>query len=102
MATRSIWMAETALESPPRLDRHLDAEWLEADGHGGFAMGTANLARTRRYHGLLLAATTPPTGRVMLVNGFDAWVETPAGRFPLAARSTSGYTAARNTGPGSG
>jgi glycine/D-amino acid oxidase-like deaminating enzyme/nitrite reductase/ring-hydroxylating ferredoxin subunit len=26
MATRSIWMAETALESPPRLDRHIDAD----------------------------------------------------------------------------
>lgn len=62
-------------------------EWLEADGHGGFAMGTANLTRTRRYHGLLLAATNPPTGRVMLVNGFDAWVETPAGRFPLSAQT---------------
>lgn len=66
---------------------HLDQEWLEADGHGGFAMGTANLTRTRRYHGLLLAATTPPTGRVMLVNGFDAVVETPAGRFPLSAQA---------------
>lgn len=61
-------------------------EWLEADGHGGFAMGNANLTRARRYHGLLLAATTPPAGRVMLVNGFDAWVETPAGRFPLSAQ----------------
>ncbi len=61
-------------------------EWLETDGHGGFAMGNANLTRTRRYHGLLLAATTPPTGRVMLVNGFDALVETPAGRFPLSAQ----------------
>ena len=38
--------------------------------------------RTRRYHALLLAATTPPTGRMVLVNGFDAWVDTPAA--PLA------------------
>ena len=28
--------------------------------------------RTRRYHALLLAATTPPTGRMVLVNGLDA------------------------------
>lgn len=61
-------------------------EWLEADGYGGFAMGTANLVRTRRYHGILLAATTPPTGRVMLVNGFDAVVETSEGKFPLSAQ----------------
>ena len=45
----------------------LNAEWLEADGLGGFASGTAAGIRTRRYHALLLAATTPPTGRVVLV-----------------------------------
>jgi predicted glycogen debranching enzyme len=50
-------------------------EWLEADGLGGFASGTASGIRTRRYHALLLAATTPPTGRMVLVNGLDAWIE---------------------------
>ena len=48
------------------------AEWLETDGLGGFASGTVSGIRTRRYHALLLAATTPPTGRMVLVNGFDA------------------------------
>jgi predicted glycogen debranching enzyme len=47
-------------------------EWLEADGLGGFASGTASGIRTRRYHALLLSATTPPTGRQVLVGGFDA------------------------------
>lgn len=61
-------------------------EWLEADGLGGFASGTAEGLRTRRYHALLLAATTPPTGRVALVNGFDAWIETPAGKFALTSQ----------------
>jgi predicted glycogen debranching enzyme len=60
------------------------AEWLEADGLGGFASGTVAGPRTRRYHALLLAATTPPTGRFVLVNGCDAWVATPAGRFALS------------------
>jgi predicted glycogen debranching enzyme len=60
-------------------------EWLEADGLGGFASGTANGIRTRRYHALLLTATTPPTGRVVLVNGFDAWIETPNGKFALTS-----------------
>jgi predicted glycogen debranching enzyme len=50
-------------------------EWLEADGLGGFASGTTSGVRTRRYHALLLAATAPPTGRMVLVNGFDAWIE---------------------------
>jgi predicted glycogen debranching enzyme len=61
-------------------------EWLETDGLGGFASGTSALVRTRRYHGLLLAATTPPTGRVMLVNGFEAWVDTPGGRYALSSQ----------------
>ncbi|HUR94972.1 MAG TPA: amylo-alpha-1,6-glucosidase [Gemmatimonadales bacterium] len=54
-------------------------EWLEADGRGGFASGTTLGLRTRRYHSLLLTATTPPTGRMVLVNGLDAWVDTDAG-----------------------
>ena len=63
-----------------------NAEWLETDGIGGFAFGTSTGIRTRRYHALLLAATTPPAGRMVLVNGFDAWIETPAGRFDLTSQ----------------
>lgn len=59
-------------------------EWLEADGLGGFASGTVSGERSRRYHALLLAATTPPTGRFVLVNGLEAWIETAAGRFALS------------------
>jgi predicted glycogen debranching enzyme len=61
-------------------------EWLEADGRGGFASGTSAGIRTRRYHALLLVATTPPTGRMVLVNGFDARVTTPAGSFALSSQ----------------
>ena len=61
-------------------------EWLEADGLGGFSSGTTSGVRTRRYHALLLTATTPPTGRVVLVNGFDAWVDTPTGAFALTTQ----------------
>ncbi len=61
-------------------------EWLEADGLGGFASGTASGIRTRRYHALLLCATTPPTGRYALVNGAETLVETPVGRFALSTQ----------------
>ena len=61
-------------------------EWLEADGLGGFASGTVSGIRTRRYHALLLVSRTPPTDRFVLVNGFEAWVETPAGTFPLTSQ----------------
>ncbi|HTW29333.1 MAG TPA: amylo-alpha-1,6-glucosidase [Acetobacteraceae bacterium] len=63
-----------------------EEEWLEADGLGGFASGTVGGPRTCRYHALLLTATTPPTGRFVLVNGIEAWVETAGGRTPLSAQ----------------
>jgi predicted glycogen debranching enzyme len=62
------------------------SEWIEADGLGGFAFGRVDGVRTRRYHAVLAIATTPPTGRVVLVNGFDAWVETADGRFALTSQ----------------
>ena len=51
------------------------SEWLEADGRGAYASGTVSGIRTRRYHALLMTATSPPTGRVALVNGVEAWLE---------------------------
>ena len=63
-----------------------NAEWLEADGLGGFASGTATGIRTRRYHALLLPAVTPPTSRTVLVNGVDAWIDTRGGTFALSSQ----------------
>jgi len=70
------------------LDIHVDTtrEWLEADGLGGFAMGTASGLRTRRYHGLLNVATRPPAGRIMLVKGYDAWLDSVLGRLYLSSQ----------------
>jgi predicted glycogen debranching enzyme len=64
-------------------------EWLEADGLGGFASGTVSGLRTRRYHALLLSATTPPTGRMVLVNGVDAFIDTTSGTFALSSQRYS-------------
>ncbi len=65
------------------------SEWLEADGWGGFANGTVSGLRTRRYHALLLVATTPPAGRMVLVNGFDAELETTTERVALTTQRYS-------------
>jgi predicted glycogen debranching enzyme len=62
------------------------AEWLEADGLGGFASGTVCGIRTRRYHALLLAATAPPAGRMVLVNGFDAEIDAGAGPVAISTQ----------------
>ncbi len=61
-------------------------EWLEADGLGGFASGTVSGIRTRRYHALLLTATHPPAARLVLVNGFDASVETANGNYAISSQ----------------
>src|SRR5690348_13648898 len=47
----------------------LRREWLVANGLGGYASGTLAGINTRRYHGLLVAALTPPVGRTVLVGG---------------------------------
>jgi hypothetical protein len=51
-------------------------EWLLTNGRGGFAMGTASGINTRRYHGHLVAAIDPPGGRMVLLAGIDAFVQT--------------------------
>ncbi len=60
-ASLPTYALETTGGDPRRL---LHAEWLLANGLGGFAMGTALGVPTRRYHGLLVAAATPPVGRI--------------------------------------
>ncbi|MEO7660599.1 MAG: amylo-alpha-1,6-glucosidase [Pyrinomonadaceae bacterium] len=46
-------------------------EWLETNGIGGYASSSVSGANTRRYHGLLVAATRPPLGRMVLLSKFE-------------------------------
>ncbi len=64
----------------------LDGEWLESDAIGGFASGTVAGYRTRRYHALLLTPRRPPSDRVVLVNGIEAWVDAAGASFPLSTQ----------------
>ncbi len=50
------------------LQPHLQQEWLLSNGLGGYAASTVVGCNTRRYHGLLCAATLPPVGRVMALS----------------------------------
>lgn len=58
-------------------------EWLVTNGIGGYAMGTVNLTRTRTYHGYLVAATQPPTKRVVLLAALDTWLDLEGYSIPL-------------------
>jgi predicted glycogen debranching enzyme len=49
-------------------------EWLETNGIGGFASATITGCNTRRYHGLLVAATKPPVGRFVLLSKLEETV----------------------------
>jgi hypothetical protein len=62
------------------------AEWLETDASGGFAAGTVAGYWTRRYYVLLLTARQPPSDRVVLVNGLEAWVTGAGGTWPLSTQ----------------
>jgi predicted glycogen debranching enzyme len=53
------------------LDRASRREWLETNGLGGYASSTICGMNTRRYHGLLVAATKPPVGRMVLLSKLE-------------------------------
>jgi len=60
-------------------------EWLVTNGLGGFASGTIAGARTRRYHGLLVAALKPPVERVVLVAKLEASARYDGSAFALGS-----------------
>jgi predicted glycogen debranching enzyme len=46
-------------------------EWLITNGIGGYASSTVSGANSRRYHGLLVAATHPPVGRLVMLSKLE-------------------------------
>jgi predicted glycogen debranching enzyme len=59
-------------------------EWLETNGIGGFASSTVAGANTRRYHGLLMAATEPPAVRCLLLSKLEETLIVGTQRFELS------------------
>ncbi len=91
----------TVLESPlvsfgreicGDLSAALRREWLVTNGLGGYASGTLAGVNTRRYHGLLVAALTPPVGRTVLVGGLVEWVSYDERRYPLSTHEYGDHT----------
>ncbi|MDF1556826.1 MAG: amylo-alpha-1,6-glucosidase [ANME-2 cluster archaeon] len=50
-------------------------EWIVTNGLGGYASSTIIGANTRTYHGLLVAALTPPVGRMVMLSSLDEEIE---------------------------
>jgi len=76
-------MIEFGREVTGDVDAVMRREWLVTNGIGGYAMGTPSGARTRRYHGLLVAAYHPPAERMLLVAALDTWIEIEGSKHPL-------------------
>lgn len=75
-----------------RLDEGLRREWLVTNGLGGYASGTVSGVNTRRYHGWLVAALTPPVSRTLLVGGAVEWGTYRGRRYALSTHEFAGGT----------
>ena len=65
-------------------------EWLETNGLGGYASSTILGLNTRRYHGLLVAATQAPAGRMVLLSKMEETVVIEGRRYDLSTNRYPG------------
>ncbi len=65
-------------------------EWLETNGLGGFSSSTIIGLNTRRYHGLLTAATKPPVGRIVMLSKLEDTLVIDGRRYELSANQYPG------------
>ncbi len=72
------------------LGSSLSREWLETNGLGGFSSSTVIGLNTRRYHGLLVAATKPPVGRMVLLSKLEEVLLIDGKPFELSANRYPG------------
>ena len=59
-------------------------EWLLTNGLGTMASGTVGDARTRTYHGWLVAALAPPGQRSLLLSHLEATLVVAQDSWPLS------------------
>jgi predicted glycogen debranching enzyme len=83
-------MIQFTKETCGDLDAALRREWLETNGLGGFASSTIIGLNTRRYHGLLVAATKPPVGRVVMLSKLEETLFIESQPFDLSANRYPG------------
>ena len=83
-------MIEMDQESCRNLETALSREWLETNGIGGFSSSTITGLNTRRYHGLLTAATKPPVGRLVLLSKLEETLIIDGRRYDLSTNQYPG------------
>ena len=65
-------------------------EWVITNGIGGFAASTDLGINTRRYHGLLIAATNPPGLRKLILSKVDESIELNGKKYDLFSNASQG------------
>lgn len=76
-------------------ERASELEWLETNGLGGWAGTTVAGVHSRRYHGLLVAATQPPGRRTVLLSRLDETLHVEGESFELSCNQFPGVVAPR-------
>jgi predicted glycogen debranching enzyme len=76
-------------------ERAAGVEWLETNGLGGWAGTTVAGAHSRRYHGLLVAATQPPVERTVLLSRLDEILHFGGDSYELGCNRFPGAVAPR-------
>ena len=74
--------------SDPELS--LSREWLETNGLGGFSSSTIIGLNTRRYHALLVVATKPPVGRLVMLSKLEETLILNGRRYEFSANQYPG------------
>jgi len=65
-------------------------EWLETNGLGGYSSSSVAGSNTRRYHGVLVAATNPPVGRMVVLSKLEETLVVKDQRFELSSNQYPG------------
>ncbi|AKB53191.1 glycogen debranching protein [Methanosarcina sp. A14] len=71
-------------------DEGIKKEWIIGNGLGGFASSTVINARTRTYHGLLVAAPENYPGRYLMLSSLDEEISTNEETYKLATHKYPG------------
>lgn len=72
------------------LDDLLNREWISTNALGGYACSTEACFNTRKYHGLLVAAMSPPVRRMVLLSRVEERVIANQSEFELASSEYPG------------
>lgn len=84
LARQHLFLAVMPQIDADDLQSLLNKEWLVTNGTGGYSSSTICGANTRRYHGVLVAATNPPAERKIFVSKVEEAVTLGGQTFRLS------------------